>query len=119
MKTKTQKSQERRTRQLIKLMDEAERGHIRNAGVGQTIQDLKRAHKLAGGTHFHALSTTHGHPIDGRFVESEGRGVGKRFYVRTLTHDRKGTKDADVATIAGPFLTHAGAMNAAKNAAKN
>lgn len=89
-------------------------GKTRNKGVGYTIQALKKAHKGAGGHHFHPHSQTHGHPIGRYFVESEGKGMAKRFYVRTLTTDKDGRVGASVSTAAGPFLTHAGAMNKAK-----
>lgn len=89
-------------------------GKVRNKGLKFSIQALKATHKAAGGTHFHAHSQTHGHPIGRYFIESEGRGIAKRFYVRTLAADKSGRQNAAVSTVAGPLLTHAGAMSKAK-----
>ena len=112
MTTKTQARKDRRAATMHNALGLTMPKKPRNVGVKLTIQALKAQHKAAGGEHFHVGSQTQGHPVNGRFIESELKGAAKRYYVRCLTHDKAGRKDAEVATVAGPFLTHAGAMAA-------
>jgi len=107
MKTKTAIRKERRANTMHNALGMAIPRKPRNVGVSRTIQDLKADHKAAGGTFFDQHTVTHGHPVNGLFILSTKAGGSRQYFIRRL-------EGAKVPVVAGPFLTHAGAMNAMK-----